>query len=341
MSNLVKINEYEEFRNQVAAVKDTCDFLPDVSTDEGYNKSKRVALDVGKILTAVEKKRKELKSESIAVGKAIDTEAKEIVAEVEAFMLPHKNAYKELDTLKKERDASRKQELSDRVEVIRLLPESMADSDSEGIKMALESLQQEECLDFYEFTAEALKARNASRDALGNMFAVKLKEEQDAIELAKLKKEQAEREQKEREDKIASDAAAEADAAKREAEDAKQKAVELAAEAVKQREAAEAKAKVEAENAEFARIEAEEAATLRADKAAEDAKQEQIRQQEAKEEADRVEQEKREANTKHISKIRKEAKDCLMEKHGLSEAQAKDIIKSIHTGEIKNISINY
>lgn len=341
MSNLVKINEYEEFRNQVAEVKDTCDFLPDVSTDEGYNKSKRVALDVGKILTAVEKKRKELKSESIAVGKAIDVEAKEIVAEVEAFMLPHKNAYKELDTLKKEREANRKQELSDRVTVIRELPCDMAHSDSEGLKMAIESLQQEECLDFYEFTQEALKARNASKEALGEMFAAKLKEEKDAIELAKLKKEQAEREQKEREDKIAEDAAAVADAAKREAEDAKQKAVELAAEAVKQREAAEAAIKIQIENAAAERDRAAENTKLQAEQAAENAKLEQIAKQAAKEKVEREELEKREANKKHIGKICKEAKDCLMEKHGLSEAKAKDIIKSIHTGEIKNISINY
>lgn len=341
MNNLVKINEYEEFRNQVAEVKDTCDFLPDVSTDEGYNKSKRVALDVGKILTAVEKKRKELKSESLAVGKAIDSEAKEIVAEVEAFMLPHKNAYKELDALKKEREANRKQGLSDRVEVIRTLPESMADSDSEGVKMALESLQKEECLDFYEFATEALKARNASREALGNMFAAKLKEEQDAIELAKLKKEQIEREQKEREDKIADDAAAAADAAKREAEDAKQKAVELAAEAVKQREDAEARAKVDADNAELARIAAEHAATVQADQAAEDAVAAEMARQVLLLRQEKEAQEKREANTKHISKIRKEAKECLMNEHGLSEAKAKDIIKSIHVGEIKNISINY
>ena len=221
MSNLVKINEYEEFRNKVGEVKESCNFLPDVSSDEGYAKSKRVALDVAKILTAVEKKRKELKSESIAVGKAIDSEAKTIVAEIEGFMLPHKNAYKELDTLKKEREANRKQELSDRVVALRELPALMVDSDSHGIKAALEGLQQNECLDYYEFTQEALLARNASKDALGDMFARKLKEEKDAVELAKLKKEQAEREQKEREDKIASDAKAEAEAAKLEAENDK------------------------------------------------------------------------------------------------------------------------
>ena len=341
MSSLVKINEYEEFRNKVGEVKEVCDFLPNVSTDEGYAKSKRVALDVAKILTAVEKKRKELKSESIAVGKAIDSEAKTIVAEIEGFMLPHKNAYKELDTLKKEREANRKQELSDRVVALRELPALMADSDSHGIKAALEGLQGNECLDFYEFTQEALLARNASKDALGDMFARKLKEEKDAVELAKLKKEQAEREQKEREDKIASDAKAEAEAAKLEAENAKQKAVELAAEAVKQREQAEERAKVEAVQAEERRIEAEKQSEVRAKQAAEDAKQEQIRQQQAKEEAERVEQEKREANKSHIGKIRKAAKECLIEKHGLSEAKAKDIVMSIHAGDIKNISINY
>ncbi len=50
--------------------------------------------------------------------------AGEIKAKIEAFQLPHKDAYKELDTLRKQRDIDRKEALSERVRVIRELPES-------------------------------------------------------------------------------------------------------------------------------------------------------------------------------------------------------------------------
>jgi len=195
MTETKEIQIYGEFEAKIAELKDTCNFLPDMSTDDGYAKSRRVALDAGKVLTNLEKSRKEKKAKSLEEGRAIDSEAKAIVAKIEEFQLPHKEAYKELDNLKKEREANRKAELEERVRVIRELPEAMADSDSEGVKMALESLQVEECLDFYEFTQPALLARNASKEALSTMFADKLKYEKEQLELAELRKKQAEQEQ--------------------------------------------------------------------------------------------------------------------------------------------------
>ena len=340
MTELRTVTAYDDFRAKIAEVKDNCNFLPDVSTDEGYTKSKRVSLDVGKILTSIEKKRVELKAESLAVGRAIDLEAKTLVAELEEFQLPHKEAYKELDNLKKEHEANRKAELEERVRVIRELPGSMADSDSNGVKMAMESLQVEECLDFYEYTEQALKARGASKEALAKMFADKLQAEKDAIELAELRKKQAEQEQKERDERIAKEAAEKAEREAEEAKKAELAAVEAAAEAVRQREAAEKQAKINAENAEKARIAAEEKAKQDAIEAAEQAKQEQIELQKEKEKAENAEREKREANKRHISKIRGEAKDSLMAL-GLDELVAKKLVLAIHNSEITNVSISY
>ena len=328
-NNIVKINEYEEFRNQVAQVKEACNFIPEVSTDDGYNKSKRVALDVGKILTAVEKTRKELKSESIAIGKAIDSEAKGIVAELEVFMLPHKNAYKELDNMKKERENLRKDGLSYRVTAISELPLAMSDSDSSGVKAALEQLQANECLDFYEYTQEALKARNSSIKALGDMYATKLNAEKEAAELVELRKKQAEQERKDREDLIAKQAAEKAENEARESKASFQRAIEQASEAVKQRKAAELRA-----------VEAEKEAAKNAEIAAENAKQEQIEAQNAEKEAERLELEKREANKKHVGAIRKAAKESLMA-IGLDEETAKKVVLAINAGDIENVSIKY
>ena len=320
---------YGEFEAQLAALEDICNFIPDVSTDEGYDKSKRVALDTGKVLTSLEKSRVEQKAESLKIGKAIDSEAKAIKTKILAFQLPHKEAYKELDNLKKEREANRKAELEERVRVIRELPESMADSDSNGIKMALESLQCEECLDFYEYTQEALKARNASKDKLGFMFADALQSEKDAKELAELRAKQAIQDQKDHDERIAKEASAAAERQAAESKAAEQLAIDQAALAVKQREEAEVRAK-----------NAEAQAKKDSEVAAANAKQQQIQIQKDKEAAKAEAQAKLESNKAHIGRIRKAAKESFMAM-GYSEAESKKLVMAISDGKIENITINY
>jgi hypothetical protein len=366
---LTKISDYDEFRERVAEVKGVCNFIPDVSTDEGYEKSKRVALDVGKVLTALEKKRKEKKADSIAEGKLIDSEAKSIAAELEAFQVPHKEAYKELDTLKKQQIQDRKDKLQARVDDIRNLPEMMADMDSGSVKAAMEQTAANECLDFFEFTEQALKARNASKNELSKMFSEKLKAEKDAAELESLRKKQAEQDQKDREQAIAKAASEKAEAEAAQAKASEQAAIEQAAEAVKQREAAELRAKQDAEDAKACRKASEKQAKLEADaaegrrieaeakavsdaaaakieadqaaiKAAEQAKQAQIQAQKDAEAAEQAAIESREANNKHVGAIRKAAKESLMAV-GLDEAMAKKVVLAIHAEKISNVTIKY
>lgn len=205
MSDFV-IAEYDEFRAGMSTMKDECNFIPDTSTAEGYQKSKDVALKHKKSLTALEKKRKEKKKFYLDGGRAVDAQAKVIEAEMSGYIEPHLTAYKAIDTAKKEREAKRVAALEERVASIADLPELLRESSSEEVKHALESLQVEECTGFEEFEQAGLKARNASRKALAVMFGDKLKAEEDARELARLKKENEAREQKEREDKIREDA---------------------------------------------------------------------------------------------------------------------------------------
>jgi peptidoglycan DL-endopeptidase RipA len=333
MTNLIKIEEYKEIEDKLAEVRDAANFLPDVTTDEGYEKSKRVSLDVGKLLTALEKKRKDKKKYFLDGGKAVDSQAKAIAAELEEMQLPHKQAYKELDNLKKQREADRKQALEDRVAYIRNLPEEMKDSHSSEIKAAYESIQADECLDYYEFTEQALKARNSSVGALSKLFTATLKAEEDAIELDKLRKQAAEREQKEREDKIARDAAKKAEREKAEAIAQAEKEKTASAER-------EEKAKRDAEQAKRLQAEAEANAKIQAEKAAEDAKNAEIERQRLQAEAEAEEVRKREANRKHVGAVRKEAKESLM-LLGVDEDTAKKIVLAINSGAVSHVSISY
>lgn len=317
-----EVSEYSEFYNQIATVRDLCNFIPDMTTDEGYNKSKRVALDVGKILTKLEKVRKDKKSFFIEGGRQVDSQAKSIAAELEEARLPHKEAYKALDGLVKERERKRKEELENRVEHLRTLPQQMADSCSDEVLTALQYLQKEECLDFFEFTQLALMARNDSRKSLQEMYTRKLKEEKDAEELKRLREEQARREQQEREDRIRKEATEKAEREKAEAIAREKEAKRMAEEAAKR----EAEARAMAEQ--------------RAKEAAEQSRLDEIARQEREAQRVKEEQERREANKKHVGNIRREAKEDLMTL-GLSETQAKAIVLAVNNSSIRHISINY
>jgi hypothetical protein len=341
MDQQINITEYDEIRQKLDEVKELCAFIPDVTTDEGYSKSKRVSLDVGKLLTALEKKRKEKKSYFLEGGKQVDAQAKQIAAELEEFQLPHKNAYKELDRLKKEREEQRKAVLESRVAEIRDLPEQLADMSSEEVKMALESLQAEECADFYEFTEQALKARNGSREKLADMFAKKLKEEEDARELARLKKEAEERAIKEREEQIKREAAAKAEAEKEAAERREREAKEAALKAEQAKVEAEKRAIEQEKLAEKQRVEAEKKAKEAAAKAAEDARLKEVCRQKEEMRKQEEEQAAREADKKHRGKINNAAARSLADTCNISEELAKTVVRAIAKNQIPNVLIRY
>lgn len=339
-TEIANVIQYNDFREKINEVKETCHFLPDVTTDEGYAKSKRVSLDVGKLLTALETCRKDLKADSLAFGRKIDSEAKLIADELQSLQEPHKIAYKELDGRKKEREKLRKEKLEERVSAIRNLPDLMADSDSNGIKLALDDLSSNECLDYFEYTEQALKARNASKSALTKMFSVKLQQEKEAIELAELRKKQAEQEQKDHDEAVRKAARVEAEKETQRVEKEKQNAIKAAEIAEHQRLEAIKQAALQAELAEKARIVAEELSKQDAINAAELARQQQINTQKAKEAAELAEQQRKEANKRHVGAIRRSAKEDIM-LLGFTEEQAKKLVLAISNKEISNISINY
>ena len=335
-----QIVEYDEFAAKLDELKDMADFLPDASTDEGYDKSKRIHLDFRKTENAIEKVRKEKKAYFIEGGKQVDSQAKALMAKIEAFRLPHTEAYQAVDQIKKEREAQRKAELEQRTAHLENLPEMMRDSCSDEIKAALDSLNNEECLDFYEFTERALKGRNKSREELAKMYSSALKDEKEAEELERLRKEEAERKQKEHEERIKREAKEAAEAKQREAEEREKQAKEEAKEAARKAEEIERLRKEEAERmAKELELEKERQAKI-AKEAAEQARLAEIKRQEDEARKEAEAQAKREANNKHIGKIRKEAKECLMTLD-ISEEKAKEIIMAIHSGNIKNVSINY
>jgi hypothetical protein len=182
-----QIAEYNIYRDQIAEVIEASDFLPNVSDKDGYDKSKRVALDIGKILTALDKARKDKKAFALQLGRDIDGEAKVISEKLEALRQPHKLAYQGLDNEKKAREKARIDELLSRIDFMRGLPAMMIESDAAGLLSAAQDLLSDDCTDYYEKTMDALVVRNAAAEELDRMYHAAIQREKDALELARFR----------------------------------------------------------------------------------------------------------------------------------------------------------
>lgn len=182
-----------------------------------------------------------------------------------------------------------------------------------------------------EFLADAAKAKDNAISHFESILALATQREAEQAELARLRAEAEARAKAEREQRIAEEAAARAKAqaeaqvkAQREALEAEKARLEREAQLAAQREA-EAKAQAQAEA--DARVKAEEA-RIRAEI-------------EAQAKAEEVEQAKREANIKHRRTVNKAAVAALVASAGITEEQARQVIKAIHGGLIPRVSISY
>jgi len=358
MNTEMKIVEIDEVAKHIDEAKEMANFLPDVTSEEGYAKSKRVSLDIGKFLTALEKTRKEKKEYFLNGGREVDRQAKLIAEKLEVIQLPHKEAYKEFDELAKKREEDRVEAHRTRLTEIELFPTIHAESDAATLEAALRALNNLSTDGMDEFEARAKTAKMESMHLLKTLQEKALKAEAEAAELQKLREAEEKRKQEEREEAIRKEAAKKAEdekelalKQKRDAEQAAAIAEErkLQAEkmAKKAKEDAEKAAKKAKEDAEALAIKSEEyrvAAAAQAKKDADDAAEKARKEEIARQEAAKAEEQKiiakREADQKHIGIIRGEAKDSLIAL-GIDEAKAKEIVIAIHNGKIKNVKIIY
>lgn len=287
---------------------------------------------------ALEKTRKEEKAESLRIGKAIDSEAKEIEARIEAMIQVHQVKLDEIE----QREAMRISEIKNRIAKIINFAAPLETIGSEDLAKEIAELELIAIdASFAEFSAEAAQAKDARLIHLrAHLGTVKVREAQ-LIELERLRKEAEERAQKERDEAIARHAA---EQAKRDAE----KAIEEE----------KAKAKAELEAAERRRIEAEQAAIRREQEAAARAEAEKIAAVEAEKaraaaakraeearaaaakRAEEEEQALREANKRHCAEINRSAMNAFIE-NGFDAEQAKLVVSLIAKGMIPAISIKY
>ena len=269
----MEITEYNEFEAKITSLEDTCNFIPECKTEEGYDKSKRVSLDVGRVLTALEKKRKEIKAPALERCKFIDSEAKSLKDRIEAAQLPHKEAYKLIDDEKKLIEHERSTHITNRLNVLLNIVASLHLDDSATVGIAIDKLIADEFLDCDEKTGFALIEKKRILLDLQGLMESKFKAEKDAEELVRLKAESEARERKDREEAIAKKAAEDARIAAEQKAATEKAAIEKAEQAARgaanlAREAAnlaEQRAKEAAERAAKQKLEAKQAAREEAD----------------------------------------------------------------------------
>lgn len=291
------------------------------------------------------------------LGKKIGEDAKK---KLDAINAERKVARDELDSLKEEvrkplteweekeerRIAAHEEHLKDLTKHAAQASERFQNLSSKDIEVLIADLRALD-RDWEEFELRARNDKTYGLARLEELLTQKSKQEAEAAELTRLRAEAAERERIEREDRIAKEAAERARIAaealaKQEAErvamTAKREAdrLALAAEmerqqALKDKQAQEAKVH-EAENA-ARRAEAEAARAVEAERA-------RVEREKAHAAADEA---KREANKKHKAKINNEIMAALNThvEQPINESQVKSIIFAIATGKIPHTKISY
>jgi hypothetical protein len=355
------VAEYQPFYAQLAELEQKNAALAfNYETPKGNKEARSHVHALRLTKGALERTRKEAKAESLKKGRAIDAEAAEIEARIEAMIGVHQAKLDEIEQREKDRIAAIQQRLSSIAHVI----DSRKSADLKARIGELEAVAIDDS--FAEFVADAAKAKDATLAKYRAMLAEAEQAEAQAAELARLRAEAEARAKQEREEAIARAAVerAQAEAAKKAEEEraaAARQIAEAEARAKAEREAAERRElelKLAAEAAERRRVEAEqraeqerqETAALveRERKAAEDRAVREAAEA-VKREQERVaaaaaleaaEQAKREANKAHKARINRAALAALVE-GGMTEECAKQCITLIAGGKVPAVTIAY
>lgn len=293
--------------------------VPDVTTRKGRERIASLAAQVSRSKTAVEKPGRDYLRTIKELPKKIEAELRDFVSQMDTL---RDEVRKPLDDWEAEQ-ARIQRELEEReasieasIQRLRGACVTKAEDDSATIIRYLQALSEEyNATGYGPRDEEAQEAYETSTLALTAALTRRQQYEAEQAELAELRRKQAEADQRERERKIAEEAAEQArQAAERKAED--------------ERKAAEARVK-----------EAEETARLAEQRAAQAAEQARL-DQEAEQRRQAEEAAQRQANQEHRLRILTAAKEAVMGA-GITEEEARAVVRLIAAGKVPNVTISY
>jgi len=318
------IAAFEPFRAQLSELRQHNESVVFNYTDPKGNKEARSHIyKLRRTKTAVDQARKDAGKDALDYKRRVDTEGKEIIAEIETMIAVHQAPLDEIEQREKDRVENIHRKIGEIAEVAMVV----GGMHSSQMQEKLETLELIAIDDsFCEFKQEALEAKDKYCSDLRALIAEAKRLEAERAELERLQAAEIERQRQEREAQIA-----------REAEErATRQAEELAAKKEREHQAAIERAEREKAEAEAAAKQAKADAERRQAEAVEAERQRIASEQAAADAA----AEKKAANKRHQAKINREALADLVAL-GHTEDQAKALIEAIVRGQIRNVQINY
>lgn len=371
--DVTTVAAYDPFRAQLATLKDgNSKAVFDYRDPKGNKEARSHVYKLRQTKAAVDKVRKAEKESSLAYGRLVDAQAKEIIGEIEEMIEVHEKPIREIEEEEAARIAKHKGDIAYIQNFLEPHFAACCSADLDAYLAQLEELTPTES--FQEFMAEAVRVHKNAVEYITKSRDNALAAEKEKAELERLRKEAAAREQAEREARIAAEAKAKADAEakaaaeKREREIQEQQAKAKAEAERKERDAAAAIAKAEREKQEaIARAESEKkAAAERAARAEEEAKRRELQasenariqaeqaaaaerrrieaeQAKARQEAEdeKARQEMRAASKAHQKRINNEILAALVSTGLVTDEIAKELISRIAKGLIPHVSVYY
>lgn len=188
MSTEYDLTKFDKVMSDVKEIQEKGNFLPDCTTKEGYDASKRFVLDVTTpARKALEKVHKEVKKPFWDACKMLDGKKKELMPVLEGIEAPHKEAYKAVDQAKKEKAQRFEDNLTAKVQVLFDYRNMVYGKTSDELSVLIGECGEVDTQEgFYHKSKEAAQARTESLDALNDALMTAVKLEAEAAEQAKI-----------------------------------------------------------------------------------------------------------------------------------------------------------
>ena len=191
MSEVNELVEFDKIAAGIADIQEKGNFLPDTSTKEGYEASKRFVLDITTpTRTKLNEAHKTAKAYWVAGGKNVDSKKNEIMDILVDIQKPHQEAYKAFDQAEKDKKAKFEADIQAKIMTIynyRILPPA---ANSETITAIIQQCGETDTQDgFYHMAKEAATARVESLEILNELLMGAVSHEAEQVRQAELAEE--------------------------------------------------------------------------------------------------------------------------------------------------------
>tara|TARA_R110000764_G_scaffold64355_1_gene135464 strand:- start:394 stop:1461 length:1068 start_codon:yes stop_codon:yes gene_type:complete len=355
MSEVKELIEFDKIAAGIADIQEKGNFIPDMSTKEGYNASKRFVLDeTTPTRTRLANAHQAAKEYWKVGGQNVDKKKNEILDLLVDIQKPHQDAYKAFDQAEKDKKAKFDQDIQDKINKFYDF-KFMVDinqTSSEEMATIIDSCGEIDTVDgFYHKAKEAESAKQETMIILNDCLLTIVNREAEQQREAELAESNRLRQiQIDEQQEVMRLQQERMDAQQAEIEAKQQAQADIELKATQEKNQAEYDRKLKIENEIRAKedeverkqqaIEREEYAKKQAEIAAEQAKQAEIDRQQAEKEAQRAADEKRANNNRHATKIKKQAKEFIMS-FGVDEKVAVNIVQAISHKDETTLTINY